>query len=427
MKKFRCFILLFVLFFTLNACAPRCPSFEQNTPASLLQSNSDSSELPHSIKAMWISQFDLAPMCLEEGFPRSEASFRSHVVLMVSNLKRLGINTVFVQVRPNADSFYPSALFPASEYAVGQTDDTWHYDPFDIILTEFRAANISVHAWINPMRAMKTDSKNAQEQEFPIGAWIASDEYNGHYVVEHNGCYYLNPAEQPVRDLIVSGVREILTKYDVDGIHLDDYFYPTTSESFDRISYESYTQSGENLSLGEFRQKQTYRLIEELSACTRRYGRLFGVSPSGNTQRNLDELSADVASWCQDGLLDYLCPQIYFGMEHQTFPFEKICVEFSRLAADSKIPLIVGMTLEKAANGFGGIADAFAGSGENEWIENRDVLLRCLQYTQELDACRGVAYFSYRLFFSPQSGIQNPSTADEIAAFLPCLQEIAWE
>ncbi len=379
--------------------------------------------LSEDVRAMWISQFDLSLMCLADGQARPREDFEARAILMVSKLKMIGINTVFLQARPNADALYPSSLFPPSSYAVGKEITPLTYDPFGILVNACKKGEISVHAWINPLRAMRTDDPRASSTEYPVGAWLADLPTRGKYVVEVGGTYYLNPAYAEVRSLICAGADEILERYAVDGIHIDDYFYPTTDPSFDKAAFEA---NGNGGTLGDFRRAQTEALVASLSQTARARGRLFGVSPGGNMRRNFEELYADVESWCEQGYLDYLCPQIYFGMEHESFPFAEVCADFDALADKTKTPLIVGMTLEKAANASVGGEDIYAGDGRREWIENRDVLARCLAATKALPSCRGVALFSYRLLFSPDNGSDNAATAEERESFLPAFKDMTW-
>ena len=381
----------------------------------------EGSTLPKTVKAMWISQFDLTLMCVQNGeHQRDLESYRAHVVLMMSKLRMMGFNTVFVQVRPNADSLYPSSLFPPSAYAVGR-DENFSYDPLAILITEAKSASLSVHAWINPLRGMTVTSRQATNTAYPVGRWIAQGTPFVHAV---GGYYYLDPAYDEVRTLIAQGAQEVLTHYEMDGLHIDDYFYPTTDEGFDRQAYQAYLAQGGRASLADFRRENTQALVATLCRTAHDNGVLFGISPGGNIERNRNELYADVAAWCRAGLMDYLCPQIYFGMEHQTHPFAEVARAFSNMVADTEIALILGMTLEKAARGYAGESDIYAGSGKDEWIENRNVLLQCLQATKEMPACRGVAYFSYRLFYSPTDGSEYLPTAEERSHWLPAFSAI---
>ena len=174
-------------------------------------------------------------------------------------------------------------------------------------------------------------------------------------------------------------MAEIIERYDVDGVHIDDYFYPTSDESFDEVSYLALNEK--KLSLGDFRRENTTRLVKSIYDTVKfqNSSLLFGVSPSGNTTRNYSELFADVESWCRDGYIDYLCPQIYFGFEHATHPFYEVLSEFSEIARGTSVSLIIGITLEKADNGYRGIADTWAGTGGDEWIEQKNIIKRSLE------------------------------------------------
>ena len=408
-------VFLLVTMVLLSGCG-RVPSAHGD-------STNASSTLPENVRAMWISQFDLSLMCLSDGQARPREEFEARVALMVSKLRMIGINTVFLQARPNADALYPSSLFPPSSYAVGKPLTDFDYDPFGILVEACRRGEISVHAWINPLRAMRADDVRVGATDYPIGTWLADPITCGRYVVEVGDTYYLNPAYEEVRALICAGAAEILDAYPVDGVHMDDYFYPTTDPSFDAAAFAA---MGNGRTIGDFRRAQTDTLVAALSETARNRGRLFGVSPSGNTRRNFEELYADVETWCQKGYLDYLCPQIYFGLEHETFPFDEVCAAFDVWADRYKLPLIVGMTLEKAANASVGGEDIYAGNGRREWVENRDVLARCLRETQALPSCRGVALFSYRLLFSPDNGKDNQAVTEECERFLPAFKSMTW-
>ncbi len=373
-----------------------------------------------TVKAMWISQFDMTEIYTEGGAQRDEEDYTERVDKIIKNLTSLGVNTVFFQLRPNADSLYPSKIFPASKYAVGKYGRELGYDPFQIFLDLAHSADISVHAWINPLRCMRQDDITLISDEYKVKRWYYGK--RGSYIVAVNGVFYLNPAYSEVRGLIYQGVSEIIEKYNVDGIHIDDYFYPTTDPSFDASAYAEYAKNKETVSLSNFRREQINELVRGIYSTVKNYNHtiLFGVSPGGNNDRNYNELYANVYEWCaSDNYIDYICPQIYFGFEHETHPFDKICDEFYNMIKSDNIKLIIGITLEKAYNGYNGISDTWAGSGADEWIEERDIIKRSLEYAKETEAIGGISFFSYRLFFDPLTSLPIIETAEEIEAALP--------
>lgn len=421
-----------VLIWSLSAC--RSPSFATDE---ITASGSAPTQEPwiepltyearnfDEVRAMWLSQFDLFPICVNEGKQRRKSDYIRRVEQLLENVVSIGINTLFVQVRPNGDSFYPSALFPSSRYATGRIGAAFDYDPFSILLARAHGKGLSVHAWINPLRCFSEQDRATLTGEYPTLIWTENTSETKDVIVPVGGVWYLNPSREAARSLICDGAREILSLYTVDGIHIDDYFYPTTDPSFDSLSFAEYQKTGGKLSLGEFRRNATRQLVSELhrTVLAAGGGRLFGVSPAANLERNYHELYADVERWCADGILDYLCPQIYFGWEHDTLPFAETCDIFARLVEKNDIRLIVGMTLGKAYDGYYGKIDSYAGTGAREWIEHTDILSRCFSYTQKTERCNGVAFFSYQFFFSPADGSEISETAAERASLLPLLKE----
>jgi uncharacterized lipoprotein YddW (UPF0748 family) len=373
---------------------------------------------------MWLSQFDLNGIYTSSGNQRPKADFETKITKVLQNVKDMGFNTVFLQVRPNADSMYPSDYYPMSKFVVGSYGAVADYDPVPIIVDEAHALGLSIHAWINPMRAMTTQEIKSVDSSFAIKKWYDGEE-NGKYVVASGNNYYLNPAYGDVRKLIIDGATEVLTKYTFDGLHMDDYFYPTKDEAFDLTAYTEYKKNGGKLLLSEFRMAELNKLIAGLYAATKACdeGLIFGISPAGNIN-NVRGAYADVDTWCaKDGYIDYICPQVYFGLEHQNYDFKSVCQTWKNIIKNDKVDLIIGMTFGKALSK----EDQWAGSGKDEWKNNRDILKRCLEHTKQVQKCTGIAVFSYQYFYVPTTGAKVGETAQEVANFLPVLKEISWK
>ncbi len=377
------------------------------------------------IKAIWLSQFDLNSVYCSGSSQSSETNYRKMLDKILDNVKANGFNTVIVQVRPNADSMYPSEYYPMSKYVVGSYGKTAKYDPFAIMIEEAHERQLSVQAWINPMRAMTTSEIASVSNDYLIKQWYKDKETKGKYVVANGSNYYLNPAYEEVRALIINGAREILLKYDVDGLHMDDYFYPTTETSFDSAAYKEYKANGGKKSQENFRKEMLNLLVSGLWHATKAINpdMIFGISPAGNIN-NVRRDGADVDTWCAtEGYIDYICPQVYFGLEHASYDFVSVCKTWSDLIKIDSVKLVIGMTLGKAKSG----VDNYAGSGKNEWAEHKDILKRCLEHTESLDKCIGVAYFCYQYFYSPTSGAEVKETKTERDNFIPVLKEISWK
>ena len=375
------------------------------------------------IKAIWLSQYDLWDVYLSHGTQREREDFASRMAQILDNIAGLGFNTVFLQVRPNGDSMYPSEYYPMSKYVVGQYGVEAAYDPVAIIVTLARERELSVHAWINPMRCIRTEELEAVSAQYPIRQWYDDPEKNGTYLVQSGAYWYLNPAYEEVRSLIIDGAAELLHRYHFDGLHMDDYFYPTTEESFDSAAYAEF---GGGESLDEFRRENLNILVAALYSTARSGGEgvRFGISPAGNLNTVYHSQYADVYTWCAEpGYVDYICPQVYFGLEHERFDFVTVCNTWQGILAEESVALVIGMTFEKALSQ----EDNYAGTGQNEWKEHQDVLKRCLEYTTQLPKCRGVSVFSYQHFFDPVSGEPVVATAQERENFIPVLGELTWQ
>ena len=406
--------LLFVIAFSMLLCSCRVPmAVDEPVSATDTTLNYD------NVKAMWISQYDLASIYTHGGKQREKEDFILCVEEMMSNLVSLGINTAIVQVRPFGDSMYPSEYYPVSSFVTGEYGIDADYDPFEIIVQEAHKRDISIHAWINPLRAMTDEEIKKVPANFKIRAWYDDSETRGNYISCVSGRWYLNPAYKEVRRLICDGVREIVEKYNVDGIHMDDYFYPTTSESFDKSAYLSYKTQGGAEDIAQFRRNNINDLVREIYSTVKseKTDILFGISPSGNMKNNYNQLYADVATWCSSGgYIDYICPQVYFGFEHSTCDFISVCREFQDMIKLDNIKLIVGMTLGKAVSGI----DEYAGEGKHEWRDNKDILKREIEFTMTLSRCAGVSYFCYQYFFDSKARA-------ELENLLPTLNTAEWQ
>ncbi len=342
---------------------------------------------------MWISYLELMNM------PSGSASaFRSAIGEAYDNCVSLGLNTVFVHVRSHADAYYSSSLFPYTKYLSGG------FDALEIMVDEAHKRDLSFQAWINPLRGCAVKDA-ARENGFKIGGWIG----DGKRVVRVGDYYYLNPAYDEVIKLISDGAKEIVANYDVDGLHIDDYFYPTTDASFDSAAFK---QSGYKV-LSKFRFANCDKMVKSLYSAVKAANprAVFGVSCQGSLQNNYNFMYADVKKWCANsGYIDYIMPQIYFGFENSTEPFAECVNTWNNLAASGKIPLIVGVSVSKI-----GYEDKWAGAGKDEWITDKDILRRQFLEAAEQSHYGGIALYSYRSIFAPDREVKA-RVDDEISS-----------
>ncbi len=324
--------------------------------------------------ALWIPYMRFADIMRG----KSEEEYRSELSALLSEAAEQGINTVYFHVHPNGDAYYNSELFPRGTYWDGE------YDPLAIVLEEAHSRGISLHAWLNPLRLQTEEQMNALPDSFITKQW--TDSGNG-YVKLIGGRWYLVPVYEEVRQLVSSAAEEILTQYKVDGIHIDDYFYPTQEPSFDA---EAFAASGAS-DLAEWRRENVTAMVKSLRDTVHKHGsRLkFGISPQGNISADRDRLYADVELWSSDATYaDYIVPQIYFGFENETCPFEPTLRRWEELTADSGVSLIVGLAEYKL-----GKEDIWAGdSGRDEWVTSPDILERQVELVKTSTA-DGYAFY----------------------------------
>lgn len=356
------------------------------------------------VKGVWISYIELAELLSGQ----SAGGFRNNIVSVFDNCLSLGINTVYVHVRSHSDAYYKSELFPWSRYVTGTLGADPGFDPLQIMLEEAHSRSISFQAWINPLRGCST-SQLSSYGSYPLYSFASADGMAGKYAVDVNGTYYLNPAYDEVTELIAAGAAEIVSGYDVDGLHIDDYFYPTTDASFDSSAFSDsgYTD------LSDFRFANCDRMVEELYGAVKSSNpsAIFSVSVQGRIDNNYTQLYADVRKWCTEpGYLDVMIPQIYYGFENAAAPYQATLDEWDELASRGGIPLIAGLSVSKS-----GVEDKWAGSGKNEWIDNNDIISRQLAAAKKCGSYGGFALYSYRSIFSPDSSV-SAAVNKEISA-----------
>ena len=209
-------------------------------------------------------------------------------------------------------------------------------------------------------------------------------------------------------------MRELLQKYDVDGIHFDDYFYPTTDEEFDRESYESYKKSAKSpLPLADWRRANVDALISGCKTAIELSGKnvVFSISPAASIEKNYNTLYADIGGWTQKGYLDEVIPQLYFGFDYkdEDFRFNNLISEWKKLCEkNTAVKLKIGLAPYK----IGTISEADG----NEWQENSDILLRQLQICFHDPQITGVVYFSSTSLFS--ENVQNTAERVNLENFI---------
>lgn len=321
-------------------------------------------------------------------------SYKTYITDLFCNMEEVAVTDVFLHVKPFEEVFYSSDLFAPSSMIKGKNGES--FDVLSIVTDIAKDFGINVHAWINPYRISALGDISSLSEESIAKSWHSEE--NTCDVVSLSNGIYLNPASIKAQKLILDTARELLTKYNVKGIHIDDYFYPENCEDFDSADYLSYKNSGGSLSLEDFRREQVNTLVKALYSLVKSFGedKVFSISPCGDINKAYNELFCDVYSWCaKDGFCDIIIPQIYFGFQNETLPFKECLDSWCEITDQSKTKLAVGLALYKA-----GQADNFAGKGKNEWTKSDDVLKRQIEYLYEKGCCGFSLYSASYINFS---------------------------
>ena len=334
-----------------------------------------SSAVSGEISAVWVSYLDLAPMLTG----KTKSQFTSNIGNAFDKIADTGFNTVIVQVRPFADALYDSDYFPWSYLCTGTEGKDPGYDPLAIMVSQAHSRGLEIEAWLNPYRVRATNYTKPLSNSNQASIWL--DE-GSDAVVEYKGGIYYNPASEEARELILNGVEEIVDNYDVDGIHMDDYFYPDPDKSFDADSYAEYEG---NLSLGNWRRQNVNTLVKGIYSTVKNADSSvrFGISPTGNNDNNYNKQYADVAKWAgSSGYVDYICPQIYWGYDHSTMPYAETVSDWDDMVTSSSVKLIVGI-------------GAYRLGESGEWSGTSDILARMVKTARKADNYGGIAMYRY--------------------------------
>ena len=351
--------------------------------------------------AIWYSYIDF-------DFANDNAdSFKQKIDKMFDNAVSVSADAVICQVRPFADALYYSSYFPISSVLTGTQGKDPGYDALEYMVKSAHKRGLQIHAWVNPYRiTIGTTDITTLSENHPARMWLEdNDTANDRNVLTWDKRLYFNPAVPEVQKLILDGVREIVQNYDVDGIHIDDYFYPSDTpvgDSFDRLEYDDYVSKGGQLSLGDWRRNNLSSLVQGMYRVVKSADNrlLFGVSPSHHVSKlgiddNYTKKYADLKKWMKnDGYIDYIVPQLYFGYKYpsDTIKYDYLLNLWLSMERTENVKIYIGLAAYK-------VGDPSADVGSGEWTTEDDILAR-----QTLDAkqkgCNGVFVFAYSSLFS---------------------------
>ena len=304
-------------------------------------------------RAVWVSYLEWQQV----DFSTPE-TFSGDIAVILDNIRNLGATVVLAQVRPFGDALYPSSYYPFSHLCTGQQGRDPGYDPLALLVQAAHDRGLALEAWVNPYRI--------QAGLTPALCGTSPAKLHPDWVKYTDTGAYLDPANTAVRQYIADAVGELCANYDVDGIHFDDYFYPTTDPAFDAADYAA---SGTALTRDDWRRENVNALVELCHATARRYGVRFGVAPVGDPEQNYALQYSDAARWLRQGTVDYLMPQLYWGQEYvkdgdTSHSLARLAGAWAALPRAAGVRLYAGLGAYRIGAGDGSAAGS-------EWVSGR--------------------------------------------------------
>ena len=312
-------------------------------------------------RGVWIASMANIDWPSRPGLNASEQ--KAELRALLETAVNLRLNAVLLQVRPASDALYKSTLEPWSEFLTGMMGKAPEplYDPLQFAVEEAHARRLELHAWFNPYRAGFTTTKYTSPlhvtKKHP--AWIR----------RYGNLLWLDPAEVAVQNHVVKVILDVVRRYDIDGVHLDDYFYPypeqtqpgVVREFPDEITWKRYLWSGGKLPRNEWRRENVNKLVQRLQREIRvqKPWVMFGISPFGIWRPGFppqikgldayDSLYADARRWLINGWVDYLAPQLYWpsNQREQSFP---VLYDWWSRQSEKNVPIWPGGDITRAGS-----------------------------------------------------------------------------
>lgn len=358
-----------------------------------------------SFKGLWVATV------LNLDYPTKATTsadmLKKEAIEILDKAQSMGLNAIVLQVRPAGDAIYASAYFPWSKYLTGKqgTAPSGGFDPLEFWIDEAHKRGLELHAWINPYRITR---KNASDPSFDYTSLAYNHPARLHpeWVVEHtDGNLYFDPGKPEVRKYLVDSIDELITKYDVDGIHFDDYFYPSTSFNDDK----TYAQFGTGYSSkADWRRNNVDQLIKDIKTLIddKKPSIQFGISPFGiwanakNKSGGSDTSGfesffnqyADTKKWVEEEWIDYIAPQLYWEIGYNVADYSKLVKWWSDVVAGTDVHLYIGHAAYRTGDK----------SISSPWY-GVDEIARQLQLNETYDAVKGSIFFRYSFFKSSPS------------------------
>ena len=283
------------------------------------------------------------------------ATQQHEMTFLLDSLHSLGLNAIIFQVRPTADALYRSSFEPSSHWLTGTQGSSLTWDPLEWTIEEAHKRHMEVHVWLNPYRVnlAKTDTTAICEDHI----WKKHRDW----FWEYNKQWYFDPGLDVTREWICTIVQDIISRYDIQAIHMDDYFYPYPVGKKQLPDAETFARYPRGFTdIREWRRNNVNMAIQEISATIRecKDSVEFGISPFGVWRNanvdstgsattagitNYDDLYADIRLWIKNGWIDYVLPQLYWEIGKKAADYEVLAHWWANEVRGTNCKLYIGM------------------------------------------------------------------------------------
>ena len=332
----------------------------------------------------------------------STESQKAEFISLLDMHKRNGMNAVVVQIRPAADAFYPSQYEPWSEWLTGTQGKppSPYYDPLEFMITETHKRGMEFHAWMNPYRAVFNINKSSISPTHIT-------KIHPEWFINYGGVKYFDPGNKEVQQYVTNIVKDVVSRYNVDAIHFDDYFYPYRIAGREFEDTATFKKYGNGMDKDAWRRSNVDSIIVMLGRTIKKENPFckFGISPFGvwrnidkdpegsNTkagQTNYDDLYADILLWLKMKWIDYVVPQLYWEFGQKVVGFETLIDWWARHAYGRQ--LYIGHGIYRTME-----------SRSYAW-KNKNELPNQIKKLREYPQVQGSVFFSSSTFNSNPNG-----------------------
>ncbi|MGX1192112.1 uncharacterized lipoprotein YddW (UPF0748 family) [Metabacillus sp. SLBN-84] len=375
--------------------------------------------LKEELRAAWMASVLNIDWPSKPGLPIETQ--KEEFIRYLDEQEAMGMNAVVMQIKPTADAFYPSEYGLWSEYLTGVQGKDPGYNPLSFMVEEAHKRNMEFHAWFNPYRITMSLGKPAELSDIGKLHKDHPARKNPEWVIPYGQQLYFDPGHPEVQQFVIDGILEVVKQYDIDAVHMDDYFYPYKIAGVpfpDQASYQKYGMS-QFSNVEDWRRSNVNNLVKDINQAikTEKPYVKFGISPFGvwrnksvdptgsdtqAGQTNYDDLYADTRTWINNGYIDYIAPQLYWNIGLPVADYAKLLDWWTQEVKGKNVHLYIGQATYKINT---------VSNGVQNWF-NPEEMPNQIKLNRTYNEFDGSMHFSAKDLRKNPLGIADRLTAD---------------